>query len=87
MDLPALGLHGTDDPVSPYADARTAYASVAGAQLVGVVGGRHDVLNDASHRTVAATIVLFLERLRLGVLERRLGASLPEITRAEPLRP
>ena len=28
-------------------------------------GGRHDVLNDALHRTAAATVVLFLERLRL----------------------
>ena len=27
-------------------------------------GGRHDVLNDQTHRTVAAAVVLFLERLR-----------------------
>ncbi|MGW9129956.1 hypothetical protein [Streptomyces sp. NPDC055681] len=27
-------------------------------------GGVHDVLNDASHRTAAATVVLWLERLR-----------------------
>jgi hypothetical protein len=38
----------------------------------GITGGRHDVLNDVTHRTVAATIVLFLERLRL-------GAELPRI--------
>jgi hypothetical protein len=35
-------------------------------------GGRHDVLNDALHRTAAATVVLFLERLRL-------SADLPPI--------
>jgi hypothetical protein len=40
-----------------------------------VEGGRHDVLNDATHRCVAATIVLFLESLRL-------GPELPEIVRA-----
>ena len=36
------------------------------AELVSIAGARHDVLNDLSHRTVAATIVLWLERLRLG---------------------
>jgi hypothetical protein len=45
---------------------------------VTIAGGRPDVLNDLSHRTVAATIVLFLERLRL-------GADLPEIARAAAL--
>jgi hypothetical protein len=34
------------------------------------------VLNDVTHRTVAATIVLFLERLRL-------GAALPRIAMLE----
>jgi hypothetical protein len=29
-----------------------------------VVPGRHDVLNDQTHRTVAAAVVLFLERIR-----------------------
>jgi hypothetical protein len=36
------------------------------AELVVITGGRPDALNDQTHRTVAATIVLFLERLRLG---------------------
>ena len=31
-----------------------------------VADGRHDILNDASHRSVAASVVLFLERLRVG---------------------
>jgi hypothetical protein len=44
---------------------------------VTIAGGRHDVLNDVTHRTVAATIILFLERLRL-------GADLPEIARVLP---
>ncbi len=42
------------------------YAAARAAELVSITGGRHDVLNDVTHRTVAATIVLFLERLRLG---------------------
>lgn len=65
VTVPVLGLHGGDDAVSPLAAARRAYSGFPGVQLVGIEGGRHDVLNDANHRTVAATIVLFLERLRL----------------------
>ncbi|MER5514243.1 lysophospholipase [Streptomyces sp. NPDC002763] len=62
--VPVLALHGKDDVVSPLAAARAAYAG-SPAHLVEFAGGRHDVLNDALHRTAAATVVLFLERLRL----------------------
>jgi alpha-beta hydrolase superfamily lysophospholipase len=68
--LPTLGLHGEADLISPLETVRSRYRG----RLVTIAGGRHDVLNDLSHRTVAATIVLFLERLRL-------GAGLPEIAR------
>jgi pimeloyl-ACP methyl ester carboxylesterase len=73
-----LCLHGAADPVSPLADARERYAQAPRAELVSITGGVHDVLNDATHRTVAATIVLFLERLRL-------GAELPPIAVSEKL--
>ncbi len=36
------------------------------AELVSITGAPHDVLNDQTHRTAAATVVLFLERLRAG---------------------
>jgi alpha-beta hydrolase superfamily lysophospholipase len=75
---PILGIHGTDDPVSPLAAARVRYAAAPAAELVAIAGGRHDVLNDVTHRSVAATIVLFLERLRL-------GAELPPIAVSEKL--
>jgi alpha-beta hydrolase superfamily lysophospholipase len=77
---PILGIHGTDDPVSPLAAVRSRYAAAASAELVSIAGGRHDALNDVTHRTVAATIVLFLERLRL-------GADLPRIAIRETLEP
>lgn len=65
-DKPVLVLHGSADPITP-ADAATApYADAREARVRLVQGGRHDVLNDASHRSVAATIVLFLESLKLG---------------------
>jgi alpha-beta hydrolase superfamily lysophospholipase len=70
--VPTLGLHGDADPVSPLQAARGAYPGT----LVTIAGGRHDVLNDVTHRTVAATIVLFLERLRL-------GADLPRIAQVQ----
>jgi pimeloyl-ACP methyl ester carboxylesterase len=75
---PILGLHGSGDPVSPLSVARARYAAAAAAELVSITGGRHDVLNDVAHRTVAATIVLFLERLRL-------GAELPRIAIIEKI--
>jgi alpha-beta hydrolase superfamily lysophospholipase len=63
---PVLVLHGTADKVTPVADVLAAYDAQADAVVRLVDGGRHDILNDASHRSVAATIVLFLESLRLG---------------------
>lgn len=63
--VPVLALHGTDDTVSPLDGALSAYEGHSGVRTVTFRGGRHDVLNDALHRTAAATVVLFLERLRL----------------------
>jgi pimeloyl-ACP methyl ester carboxylesterase len=64
VTVPVLGLHGSDDPVSPLAGVRARYAAAGSAELVSIAGGRHDALNDQDHRTVAATVVLFLERIR-----------------------
>lgn len=78
IGIPILGLHGRDDPITPLDAVRDAFASAPGAELIGIADARHDVLNNQSHRTVAATIILWLERLKL-------GRSLPEIATAEPL--
>lgn len=77
IGVPVLGLHGTADPLGGVESVRGWFARLAEAELVAIVGGRHDALNDQSHRTAAATVVLFLERLRAG---------LPEIARREPVR-
>jgi pimeloyl-ACP methyl ester carboxylesterase len=63
---PVLGLHGTDDQVSPLPAVRARYAAAPRAELVSIAGSTHDALNNATHRTAAATVILFLERLRLG---------------------
>lgn len=62
--VPVLAVHGGADPVAPFAAARAAFAAVPTIELVETVGGLHDAFNDQSHRSVAAHIVLWLERLR-----------------------
>jgi pimeloyl-ACP methyl ester carboxylesterase len=61
--VPTLVIHGAADPLT---EADAAFAAFPRARTALVDGAHHDVLNDVSHRSVAATIVLFLERLRLG---------------------
>jgi alpha-beta hydrolase superfamily lysophospholipase len=75
IDVPVLGIHGEADALSPLDAAHQWYAGVPVAELVRITGGRHDALNDQTHRTVAATIVLFLERLRLGSELRAIASS------------
>jgi alpha-beta hydrolase superfamily lysophospholipase len=66
IPIPILGLHGQEDPVSPLEDARQLYVQAPTAELLSIAGGRHDAFNDQTHRTAAASLVLFLERLRSG---------------------
>jgi alpha-beta hydrolase superfamily lysophospholipase len=66
LPVPTLVLHGTDDAVTSPATVVAAFQGAPHTRTHLVVGGRHDVLNDVSHRSVAATIVLFLESLKLG---------------------
>ncbi|UXX96573.1 lysophospholipase [Streptomyces sp. AD2-2] len=65
VHVPVLALHGEDDTISPLDRALSVYDGHPGVHTIVFHGGRHDVLNDALHRTAAATVVLFLERLRL----------------------
>lgn len=64
LPLPVLLLHGAADEVAPVHPVREFAVRQPNARLVTVNGGRHDVLNDVSHRSVAAEIVQFLERVR-----------------------
>ncbi|BDZ37658.1 hypothetical protein [Microbacterium suwonense] len=64
--VPVLAVHGGADPVSPFSAAAAALSSIPDIDLIETVDGLHDALNDASHRSVAASIVLWLERLRAG---------------------
>lgn len=64
VDVPVLAIHGAADSVSPIVDAVAVHRQAPRSEVHAVAGGRHDILNDVSHRSVAATIVLFLERVR-----------------------
>jgi pimeloyl-ACP methyl ester carboxylesterase len=65
VSVPVLAVHGTVDAVSPVGAALDVYRGLPHHEIAVIAGGRHDILNDVTHRSVAATIVLFLERLRL----------------------
>ena len=63
--VPVLAVHGDADAIAPVSLALDRYRLLGGAEVLTIAGGRHDALNDVSHRSVAAAIVLFLERLRV----------------------
>lgn len=64
IDVPVLALHGGADPIAPLSLAVAALAEIPRLEFVETVDGLHDALNDQSHRSVAATVVLWLERVR-----------------------
>jgi pimeloyl-ACP methyl ester carboxylesterase len=75
LRVPILGIHGSDDPISPLGQVRDRYAAALSAELVSITAGRHDVLNDQPHRTAAAVVVLFLERIRQDAGPRPIAVS------------
>lgn len=78
VTVPVLAIHGEADAVSPLADATAVYEQLPDLELFTVTAGRHDILNDVSHRSVAATVTLFLERLKVNG-----DAALPIIRRVQ----
>jgi alpha-beta hydrolase superfamily lysophospholipase len=76
---PVLVLHGTADTITSTRDVGALYGAGRKARIRLVNGGRHDILNDLSHRSVAATIVLFLESLRI-------APDLPDIVTPPPAK-
>lgn len=78
LNLPVLGLHGAEDRISPLGEVRSLLAQAPRARLVSIVGGKHDALNDKTHRVAAATTMLFLESIKL-------GPQVPEIAHTEDL--
>ncbi|ACU71685.1 conserved hypothetical protein [Catenulispora acidiphila DSM 44928] len=77
LTTPALVLHGADDRLAPASAASALADRLPGAELVLARTASHDVLNDAIHRTVAAHVVQWLERLRADGPARPLLAVRP----------
>ncbi|QHF24836.1 lysophospholipase [Rathayibacter sp. VKM Ac-2804] len=64
VTVPLLALHGAADAISPLAEAVAVYRTAPRAEIHVLADGRHDALNDATHRSAAATVILFLERVK-----------------------
>ncbi|GAB3600582.1 alpha/beta hydrolase [Microbacterium tumbae] len=66
ISVPVFAVHGGADEVSPFDRAADALSAIGGLELLETVDGLHDALNDQQHRSVAASLVQWLERLRTG---------------------
>jgi alpha-beta hydrolase superfamily lysophospholipase len=66
LTVPTLAVHGVNDPIAPIGGVRAYAEQIDSLQLKEIPGGRHDILNDISHREVASAIVDFVERHALG---------------------
>ncbi|MFJ5228696.1 alpha/beta hydrolase [Kitasatospora sp. NPDC088391] len=62
--VPVLAFHGLADQVAPASALRSLAERLPAVTAVAVADGRHDVFNDAAHRSVAARTVQWLEQLR-----------------------
>ena len=60
LTLPTLAVHGGNDPIAPVGALRAYAEQIEALSLHEVAGGGHDILNDVTHREVAATIARFI---------------------------
>lgn len=66
VTVPVLAVHGAADPVAPLEAALPVLERWRDVEILAVRDGVHDIFNDIVHRSVAASVVLFLERVRVG---------------------
>jgi hypothetical protein len=66
LDVAILAVHGAADTIAPLDEALQQYCNAGAKRVVVVEGGRHDILNDITHRSVAAALVQFLEQVKAG---------------------
>jgi alpha-beta hydrolase superfamily lysophospholipase len=60
LTVPTLAVHGSNDPIAPVGAVRAYADQIGPLTLVETPGGGHDILNDVTHRDVAATITTFI---------------------------
>jgi len=61
LTLPTLAVHGGNDPIAPIGAIRAYAEQIPALSLVELTGGGHDILNDVTHREVAARISMFID--------------------------
>jgi alpha-beta hydrolase superfamily lysophospholipase len=83
IGVPTLVLHGGADRIASPSHAAWAAELLPHAELAVVGSAPHDILNDATHRTVAAHVVQWLERLRGGP---ELAPIISVLTQPAPVR-
>jgi alpha-beta hydrolase superfamily lysophospholipase len=66
LSVPTLAVHGVNDPIAPVGAVRAYAEQIEPLRIEEISGGRHDILNDTSHREVLRTIVEFVETNALG---------------------
>lgn len=60
LAVPTLAVHGSNDPIAPVGAMRAYAEQIEPLSLLEIQGGGHDILNDVTHREVAAAIVEFV---------------------------
>jgi alpha-beta hydrolase superfamily lysophospholipase len=60
LKVPTLAVHGTDDPIADVGGVRAYAEQIEPLRLEEIAGGRHDILNDVTHRAVSDTIIEFV---------------------------
>ena len=60
LAIPTLAVHGTNDPIAPIGAVNAYAEQIEPLSLYVIAGGGHDILNDVTHREVAAAIVEFI---------------------------
>jgi pimeloyl-ACP methyl ester carboxylesterase len=60
LSVPTLAVHGANDPIGPIGAVKAYAEQVEPLSLVEIPGGGHDILNDVTHREVAAAIIEFI---------------------------
>jgi alpha-beta hydrolase superfamily lysophospholipase len=60
LAVPTLAVHGERDPIADVGAVRAYADQIDTLELVAIPHGRHDILNDVSHREVAAVVCDFV---------------------------
>jgi alpha-beta hydrolase superfamily lysophospholipase len=62
LAVPTLAVHGSNDPIAPVGALRAYAEQIEPLSLIEIEGGGHDILNDVTHREVAADVVDYIGR-------------------------